>query len=315
VPPLTVQSPDNPFPPYDISMSLELHPQLPVTIAPPSDDDVPSKADAAAELDETDAAEPDITQARTEDTSPPPSEEQIFFGADPLSKQPVSLQPWLPGDEPLLMTPHPPKDPEIKQAALTPEHSTPATEAGGQTIAGKGQVTGEGKRPKTPAERLGLVGKARAKAEKCLSNAIYFEARGEPDRGQMAVAQVVMNRVFSGYYPDNVCGVIYQNARRHLACQFTFACDGIPDVVTEPDAWAKAKKIARDTLDGKVWLPEVGRATHYHAYWVRRSWIHEMKKMYKLGVHTFYRPRAWGDGRDPPNWGPARAQIETRAKS
>jgi spore germination cell wall hydrolase CwlJ-like protein len=155
----------------------------------------------------------------------------------------------------------------------------------------------------SPAVRLGLLGKPRAKAEKCLSDAVYFEARGEPLRGQMAVAQVVMNRVFSGYYPNNVCGVVYQNANRHLACQFTFACDGIPDVVNEPDMWEQAKRIARDTLDGKIWLAEVGHATHYHAYWVHPSWVHEMKKMYKLGVHTFYRPRAWGDGSDAPIWG------------
>src|SRR5262249_45834810 len=86
-----------------------------------------------------------------------------------------------------------------------------AGEAGGETIAGKGEVTGEGHHPQSPAERLGLEGEARAKAEKCLTNAIYFEARGEPVRGQIAVAQVVMNRVFSGYYPDSVCGVVYQN--------------------------------------------------------------------------------------------------------
>jgi len=55
-------------------------------------------------------------------------------------------------------------------------------------------------------------------------------------------------------------------------------------------------------LDGKIWLTDVGHATHYHAYWVHPSWVHEMKKMYKLGVHTFYRPRAWGDGSDAPIW-------------
>jgi hypothetical protein len=65
---------------------------------------------------------------------------------------------------------------------------------------------------KSPAERLGLLGKLRAKAEKCLADAVYFEARGEPLRGQKAVAQVVMNRVFSGRYPRSVCGVVYQNA-------------------------------------------------------------------------------------------------------
>jgi spore germination cell wall hydrolase CwlJ-like protein len=97
--------------------------------------------------------------------------------------------------------------------------------------------------------------------------------------------------------------VVYQNANRHLACQFTFACDGIPDIVTEPTAWRRATRIAKDMLDGKLWLTEVGKATHYHAYWVHPSWVHEMKKMYRLGVHTFYRPRAWGDGSDEPNWG------------
>ena len=58
--------------------------------------------------------------------------------------------------------------------------------------------------------------------------------------------------------------------------------------------WAQAKHIANDMLDGKMWMPEVGQATHYHAYWVHPGWVHEMKKIYKLGVHTFYRPRALG---------------------
>src|SRR5947208_2083073 len=102
------------------------------------------------------------------------------------------------------------------------------------------------------------------------------EARGEAVRGQMAVAQVVMNRVFSGKYPNTVCGVVYQNAHRRLHCQFTFACDGIPDVIREPDMWERAKAIAAETLDGKIWLPEVGKATHYHAYWVRPRWVRQM---------------------------------------
>jgi hypothetical protein len=67
--------------------------------------------------------------------------------------------------------------------------------------------------------------------------------------------------------------------------------------------WEQAKRIAKDMLDGKIWLTEVGHATHYHAYWVHPSWVHEMNKMYRLGVHTFYRPRAWGDGSDAPIWG------------
>jgi spore germination cell wall hydrolase CwlJ-like protein len=156
---------------------------------------------------------------------------------------------------------------------------------------------------RSPAQRLGLEGQQRARAEKCLADAVYFEARGEPLRGQEAVAQVVMNRVFSGYYPNNVCGVVYQNAGRYLACQFTFACEHKNlDRIDEPDMWVQAKQIAKDTLDGKIWLQDIGHATHYHAYWVRPSWVHEMTKLYRLGVHTFYRPRAWGNGGDEPSW-------------
>jgi spore germination cell wall hydrolase CwlJ-like protein len=177
---------------------------------------------------------------------------------------------------------------------------------GGETVAEKGEVTGEGKHPLSPAERLKLTGKARIKSEKCLANAVYFEARGESVRGQIAVAQVVMNRVFFGFYPNNVCGVVYQNAHRYNACQFTFACDRIRDVVTEPDAWERAKRIAKDVLDGKLWLDDVGKATHYHAYWVRPWWIRTMRKLHKIGVHSFYRPRRWGDGSDEPVWGDAK---------
>ena len=175
---------------------------------------------------------------------------------------------------------------------------------GGETIAPKGEVTGADKRPMTPAERLGLADeKTRAKSVKCLTEVIYFESRGEVVRGQMAVAQVVLNRAFSGKYPNTVCGVVYQNAHRHLACQFTFACDGIPDRVKEPDMWDRANVIANEMLDGKIWLPEVGKATHYHAHWVHPGWVREMTKLHRVGVHTFYRPRNWGDGTDAPKWG------------
>ncbi|MCF8478428.1 MAG: cell wall hydrolase, partial [Pseudolabrys sp.] len=214
---------------------------------------------------------------------------RVFFGAHPLAPEQEAIAPWAPGEAPVVLAM---ADPDIKQSALMPPQPGTANSAG-ESIASKGEVTGVGQRPRSPAERLGLSDKSRAKergkAEKCLSNAIYYEARGEQVRGQIAVAQVVLNRVFSPFYPNNVCDVVYQNANRHLSCQFTFACDGIPDVVTEPDAWVRAQRIAKDTLDGKLWMPEVAKSTHYHAYWVHPSWVGEMKKMYKLGVHTFYR--------------------------
>jgi spore germination cell wall hydrolase CwlJ-like protein len=233
---------------------------------------------------------------------------RVFFGVDPLTSAEKGLTPWAPGEAPVVTGGL--GDPDIKRSALTPGGDATS----GESIAGKGEVTGEGARPHSPAERLGLAGAERAKSEKCLANAVYFEARGEPVRGQIAVAQVVMNRVFSPFYPNDVCGVVYQNAYRHNACQFTFACDGIPDVVTEPDAWARAKHIARDMLDGKLWMPEVAKSTHYHAYWVHPDWVAEMKKIYKLGVHTFYRPRAWGDGSDEPTWGDAKTTAAEAAK-
>jgi spore germination cell wall hydrolase CwlJ-like protein len=122
-----------------------------------------------------------------------------------------------------------------------------------------------------------------------------------------------MNRVFSGYYPNNVCGVVYQDSHRHLACQFTFACDGRRDRVDELDAWVRAREIARDTLDGRFWLADVGKATHYHAYWVHPGWVREMRKLDRIGVHTFYRPRNWGDGAAAPVWGD-RAATEDAVK-
>jgi len=222
----------------------------------------------------------------------------LFFGEASLGEAGETLERWQPGEEPVVVVPN--ADPDLKQHVA----SLPSgVEQGGQTIAGKGEVNASNTRVLTPAERLKLDDKARAKGEKCLSEAIYFEARGEAVRGQIAVAQVVMNRVFSGFYPTTICGVVYQNKGRHNACQFTFACDDVKDVIEEPDMWERAKKIARAELNGQLWLPEVGKSTHYHAYWVRPSWVNEMKKMYRYGVHTFYRPRAWGDGSDAPSWG------------
>ena len=224
------------------------------------------------------------------DTDPAEGAAQTFFGVGTMGA-PSGLQRWAPGAEPVPVART--VDPDVKIAALEGN--------GGETIAKKDNSS----LLESPADRLKLSGKPLAKAEKCLADAIYFEARGEPFKGQQAVAQVVMNRVFSGYYPNDVCGVVYQNAGRHLACQFTFACEGKDlNKVDEPDMWEQAKSIAKDMLDGKIWLAEVGHATHYHAYWVHPSWVHEMTKLYKLGVHTFYRPKNWGDGDTDPAYGP-----------
>jgi spore germination cell wall hydrolase CwlJ-like protein len=271
---------------YDVSMSLEAQP-----------------------LDDLKAA-PDASAIALE---PAPSHEgffvktaSLFFGSTSLGGSMESMERWQPGEEPLIVLPGALPDPDMKVIASLPSAADEPLTAGesGVSIAAKGEVNTDNQRAKTPAERLGLFDeKSRAKSEKCLAEAVYFEARGEAVRGQIAVAQVVMNRAFSGFYPNTVCGVVYQNKHRHLACQFTFACDNVSDVVREPDMWDRARKIAKAMLDGQLWLPEVAKSTHYHAYWVRPSWVNEMKKMYKFGVHTFYRPRAWGDGSEAPSWG------------
>ncbi|ABD05814.1 Cell wall hydrolase, SleB [Rhodopseudomonas palustris HaA2] len=242
----------------------------------------------------------------------------LFFGTGSLGGPDESLEQWQPGEEPIIVTPHG-ADPDMKSPLLSATAVAP--DVPGETIAGKGEVNID-RHARTPAERLGLSDpKLRARHEKCLAEAVYFESRGEKVRGQIAVAQVVLNRAFSGFYPTNVCGVVYQNKHRRLACQFTFACDRVADIVREPEMWDRARRIAAAMLDGKLWLPEVDKSTHYHAYWVRPSWVHEMKKMYKTGVHTFYRPRKWGDGSDAPSWGDAAqtaaisAQLSEAARS
>jgi hypothetical protein len=289
-----------PLPQYDVSMSLE---------PSPLDDKPLDRLKNGGEGSHAARAPEPRRDSFSFKTS------SLFFGSSLGS--PESIERWQPGEEPVVMMPGAVPDPDMKVMASLPVDADGPVKAGemGVSIAPKGEVNSDNQRAKTPAVRLGLLDeKSRAKSEKCLAEAVYFEARGEAVRGQIAVAQVVLNRAFSGKYPDTVCGVVYQNKHRHLACQFTFACDNNPDVIREPDMWDRAQKIAKAMLDGQLWLPEVDRSTHYHAYWVRPSWVSEMKKMYKFGVHTFYRPRNWGDGSDAPSWGTPAATAEISAK-
>jgi cell wall hydrolase len=145
----------------------------------------------------------------------------------------------------------------------------------------------------TPSKRLGLSGASLARAKHCLASAIYFEARGEPLDGQIAVGQVVLNRVFTGFYPDDVCAVVYQNAGRFRSCQFTFACDGTPLSIKEPEAWTLAETMASELLSGALYQDQVAGATHFHAIYVHPVWTKEMQEKAKFGSHIFYRPKQW----------------------
>jgi spore germination cell wall hydrolase CwlJ-like protein len=152
-----------------------------------------------------------------------------------------------------------------------------------------GPQAGRTEAPRLSSRYAGLMSpRTLAREARCLAEAVYFEARSEPESGQAAVAQVVLNRAQSGLYPDSICGVVYQNRHRYLACQFTFACEGKPLTVTEPGPWRVAQRIARDVLEGRIYSPKVGNATHYHANYVRPWWARKMEKRDKVGRHIFY---------------------------
>ena len=125
--------------------------------------------------------------------------------------------------------------------------------------------------------------------KRCLAEAVYFEARSEPVEGQAAVAQVVLNRVSSGLYPANICGVVYQNRHHYKRCQFSFACEGKSLRITERESWASAVRVADEVLAGRTYVSQVGRSTHYHAAYVKPRWARRLTKMDVIGRHIFYK--------------------------
>ncbi len=134
---------------------------------------------------------------------------------------------------------------------------------------------------------------------RCLAEAVYFEARSEPEAGQAAVAQVVLNRVRSGIYPTTVCGVVYQDRERPFACQFSFACEGKSLKVEEPAPWATATRVAEGVVKGALTDARFASAINYHAAYVRPFWAPTLKKLDRVGLHIFYAMRPglyWAPG-------------------
>lgn len=137
----------------------------------------------------------------------------------------------------------------------------------------------------------GLTSLDRYRALTCLTNAIYYEAANEPDDGQRAVAQVVLNRVRHPAWPNTVCGVVYQGTERtDLRCQFTFSCDGSMARLPVADKWARARRVALRALSGAVFAP-VGMATYYHTLAVHPDWASQLDPVAVVGAHIFYRMR------------------------
>ncbi|MEO8722420.1 MAG: cell wall hydrolase [Sphingobium sp.] len=138
-----------------------------------------------------------------------------------------------------------------------------------------------------PISFIGATAIDRYRAVNCLTSAIYYEAANEPDDGQRAVAQVVLNRVRNPAWPGSVCGVIYQGSERaDMKCQFTFSCDGAMTRIPAPDKWARARRVALRSLAGDVFAP-VGMATHYHTLAVHPNWG-GVEPVAVVGAHIFY---------------------------
>ena len=123
---------------------------------------------------------------------------------------------------------------------------------------------------------------------RCLTEALYFEARGEDTRGIFAVAEVILNRVDSRRFPDTVCAVVNQGTGEKYRCQFTYTCDGLAETIREPRAWARVGKVARLMLDGAPRALTDG-ATHYHTLAVDPRWADVFALVSTIGEHHFYR--------------------------
>ncbi len=155
-------------------------------------------------------------------------------------------------------------------------------------------------------EALGNEAKSGAKtkaavnpaAKRCLAQALYFEARGESAKGQIAVGRVILNRVKDKRFPDTVCGVVFQNASRHNACQFSFACDGKPEKIKNRPLWHEIVKRAdwllscrRGCADTPIWKGLLWNSTHYHATYVKPGWAKSMRATGRIGAHVFFYER------------------------
>ena len=129
----------------------------------------------------------------------------------------------------------------------------------------------------------------RSEEWRCLAEAMYFEARGEDLAGQIAVAEVVLNRVDSARYPDTVCDVVSQGTGNGRACQFSYNCDGLSNKVGNKPVWNRIGKIAWLMLQGRP-RTLTDEALYFHSTAVSPSWSRKFVRTAKIGRHIFYRP-------------------------
>jgi spore germination cell wall hydrolase CwlJ-like protein len=127
-----------------------------------------------------------------------------------------------------------------------------------------------------------------------LAEAIAYEAGNEPEAGQQAVAQVVLNRVRHPAFPKSVCDVVFQGSERATGCQFTFTCDGSLRRTLSRRTWQEALRVAAAAMAGET-VPAIGDSTHYHANYVSPRWAPQLVRTASIGAHIFYRFPARGE--------------------
>jgi spore germination cell wall hydrolase CwlJ-like protein len=142
--------------------------------------------------------------------------------------------------------------------------------------------------PSAPVEQAAAEPQIDARQHDCLSQAIYYEARGETQQGQVAVAEVIINRTRSRAYPSTICGVVYQGSHLSTGCQFTFTCDGSLGHRPRGRGWERAQRVATAVMLGYT-RPVTNNATHYHTTAVNPVWNSGLVETTQIGVHKFYR--------------------------
>jgi spore germination cell wall hydrolase CwlJ-like protein len=124
---------------------------------------------------------------------------------------------------------------------------------------------------------------------RCLSEVLYYEARGEGAGGQKAIAEVVFHRMNHGDYGHSICAVVYEGSGRS-GCQFSFTCNGEAKRPKQVAAWRGAEKLAAQILTGQVPLRNAtGGALNFHAVSVSPDWADTMDRTIQIGNHIFYR--------------------------
>ena len=137
----------------------------------------------------------------------------------------------------------------------------------------------------------------------CLTQAVYYEARGEGRDGMKAVAQVVLNRVRHPAFPKTICGVVFQGAARGSGCQFSFTCSGVMRGGVNRAAWDRARAVASGAMSGSVFA-SVGNATHFHTTGVSPTWRNSLIQVSQVGSHLFYRFGGRSGSSDAFNYAP-----------